>query len=110
MNRDTLISVRDAMLDAERNTILFFRHLAHRSQLAAIDGRDRTILDGLKTDGAYATNLDALGASGTAGLVTATDRLFDEVSRLSPEKGNKDYMIGAQPDLITNYPDIRRFE
>jgi hypothetical protein len=60
MNRDTLISVRDAALDA----------------------------------------------SGTAELVTAADRLFDEVSRLSPEKGNKDYMIGAQPDLITNYPDI----
>src|SRR5438552_1811196 len=109
INRDTLMSVRDAVLEVGHDANSFFRRLAHRSELGVIDKRDQGILDGLETEGAYATNLDLLGAAGTAEFVKAADKLFDDMSRLSPEKGNKDYMIGARPNLITNYPDVLRW-
>lgn len=109
IDRDTLISMRDAVLEAGHNANSFFRRLAHRSGLAAVDNRDRAILGGLEGEGAYTTSLDQLDAAGTAELVAAADNLFDGMSRLSPGVGSKDYMIGAQPDLITKYPDVLRW-
>ncbi len=109
LGQDSLYSVRDAVVEARHDAMSFFRRLATRGQLASVEPRDRVILDGLETEGAYATNLDALAATGSAELVSESDRLFAEMSQLKPKQGGKDYMIGAGPDVIDKYPDIVRW-
>lgn len=106
MNRDTLVSLRDTMLETGHSIPSYFRRVAYRSQLAPVDQRDHAILNGLKTEGAYSTNIETVGVPGSAEMIAAADRLFDEMSCLPRRKDNKDYMIGASADLITNYPDI----
>ena len=109
INRDTLIGLRDTMRETGHSIPSYFRRFAHRSQLAPIEARDRSIVDGLATDGGFTTNLDALEALDTAEMVSAADRLFEDMSRITPEKSSKDYMVAARPDKIANYPEILRW-
>jgi len=109
IGRETLSDVRDALVEARHGATSYFRRLANRSQLAPVEARDRDIAAGLERHGAYSTSLDALAASGSRELMQASDRLFDEMARRKPKEGGKDYMIAADPDLITNYPEILRW-
>jgi len=109
ISQDSLYSVRDAVWEAGHDAVSFFRRLATRGQLAAVEPRDRAVADALEGQGAYATNLAALGASGSGELVAEADRLFEEMARQPIKPGSKDYMIGAGPDVISKYPDILRW-
>jgi hypothetical protein len=106
VGRESLSRVRDVVLEAGHGATSYFRRLANRAQLAPVDVRDLPIAEGLEREGAYSTDLDALDASGSAELVKASDRLFAEMSREKSKEGNKDYMIGSSPGMITNYPEI----
>jgi hypothetical protein len=109
IGRESISSIRDAVLEAGHGATSYFRRLANRAHLTRVDDRDRSILNALETNGAYASTLDALGAVGSAELLEQSDRLFDEMSRQKPRQGNKDYMVAAQPNLITNYSEILRW-
>jgi hypothetical protein len=109
IRQDLLYTARDAVWETSHGAVSFFRRLASRTQLAAVDPRDRVIVDALETQGAYATDLDALGTAGSAELLTSSDRLFAEMAQVSTGRGSKDYMIAAAPDVITKYPDILRW-
>ena len=67
------------------------------------------IAKALQRDGAYSTNIAALGVTGTAEMVAEADRLFEDMATMAPKKGSKDYMIGAGPDVIGKYPQIIRW-
>jgi hypothetical protein len=109
LSRNALLSARDIVLETGHDAISYFRRLANRTQLSELDFSDRTIVDVLEREGAYATNLAALDVPGSAELMSAADRLFEELAWSAPKLGNKDYMIAAQPELITNYPNILRW-
>jgi hypothetical protein len=109
ISRESLSSVRDAVLETGHGVTSCFRRLASRSKLAPLDAGDRAIIEALESDAGYATHLDQLGVPGSAELITAADQLFKEIGQLSPKQGNKDYLICAPPDVVTKYPDIIRW-
>jgi hypothetical protein len=107
--RESLRSVRDAFHEAVHGTTSYARRVINRKRLVPVDSRDEGILGLLNVNGACSSSLATLDTPGTAALLQNSDRLFDEMARLNPKEGNKDYMIAAEPALITNYPDILRW-
>ena len=109
IGRKFISSVRDVILEAGHGATSYFRRLTSRARLAPVETSDQAIVEALETKGAYSTDLDALGASGSSELLQQADRLFDEIAQLRPKQGNKDYMVAAHPALITDYPEILRW-
>jgi hypothetical protein len=106
LSRESLISVRDAIQEVGHGATSYFRRMANRARLAKVSDRDQPIVEAMEAEGAYKTDLEKLAVSGSAELMRASDRLFDEMAQLKPKRGNKDYMIGGSPSVITKYPEI----
>ena len=85
------------------------RRWQHRSRLQALDPRDVRALASLGELGGFTTNLADLGIPGSEGLLTAADRLMDEMASLPKQGGTKNYLTSASPEVIIKHPEVLRW-
>lgn len=86
--------------------MLNIRRQWHGFKLPELSAEDQEIVNTLRSDGAYITNLKELNIPDTAKMLAEADKLQNEISNQNSGTDTKSYLVPVLPKTINGCPDL----